>query len=337
VGAGIFSTVSLTGNPYNSGILIILISCIFLTGAASAQGIQAYLGDTIPLSGYSPTSPWVYLFLTGPNLPGNGVALNNINLPADQGGFTKVSVDGSNDMWTYKWGTNSLGGRLDAGTYTIWVVDSPNDMSNLANADYDTISVTLSSPTISVNNANANTPTEPPSLQVSSEPADSSVSVDGQYLGKTPFSTDTLPAGTHTITVSRFGYASYSTSASLVNGGITVVNATLPIETGELAITTDPSGANVSIDGKYAGISPSTVTGMMPGNHTISVTKDGYNPSEQQVTITAGSTRQISINLTSSSPLAAVLPRKTPAPLAGMLLGLCASIVLAVYFGKKSR
>lgn len=331
---------SLTVKPYSTGILILLIlliSCIFLTGAASAQGIQAYLGDTIPLSGYSPTSPWVYLFLTGPNLPANGVALNNINLPADQGGFTKVSVDGSNDMWTYKWGTNSLGGRLDAGTYTIWVVDSPVDRSNLANADYDTISVTLSSPTISVNNANVNTQAEPPSLQVSSEPPDSSVSVDGQYLGKTPFSTDNLPTGTHSITISRFGYAPYTTSASLVNGGITVVNATLPIETGELAITTDPSGANISIDGKYTGVSPSTVTGMMPGNHTVSVTKDGYNPEEQQITITAGSTRQLSVNLTLSSPFAGVLPRKTPAPLAGVLMGLCASIVLGVFLRQKSR
>lgn len=328
---------SLTGKPYTTGILILFAACILLTGGASAQGIQAYLGDTIPLSGYSPTSPYVYLFLTGPNLPANGVALNNINLPADQGGFTKVAVDGSNDMWTYKWGTKSLGGRLDAGTYTIWVVDNPNDRSNLANADYATISVTLSSPTISVNNANADTQAGPPSLQVSSEPADSSVSFDGQYLGKTPFSADNLPAGTHTITVSRFGYAPYTTSASLVNGGITVVNATLPIETGELAITTDPSGANISIDGTYAGISPSTLTGMMPGNHTVSVTKDGYEPLEQQVAITAGSTRQLSVNLTSSSPLAAVLPRKAPAPVAGMLLGLCASIVLGVYLRKKSR
>ena len=129
------------------GILIILISCFLLTGTAAAQGIQAYMGDTIPLSGYSPSSPFVYLFLTGPNLPENGVALNNINLRADQGGFTRVAVDGSNDMWSYKWGTNSLGGRLDEGTYTVWVVNEPEDRSNLGNAEYATISVTLGSPT----------------------------------------------------------------------------------------------------------------------------------------------------------------------------------------------
>ena len=136
------------------------------------------------------TSPWVYLFLTGPNLPVNGVALDNINLPADEGGFTKVPVDGGTDKWTYDWGTNNLGGRLDAGTYTVWVVDGPNDRSSLANADYATISVTLSSPTVSVETPG--TPAVPPSLAVGSTPDNSSVSVDGQYLGKTPYATDNL-------------------------------------------------------------------------------------------------------------------------------------------------
>jgi PEGA domain len=328
--------VSLTENSYHAVFLIILVSCFLLTGTAAAQGIQAYLGDTIPLSGYSPSSPWVYLFLTGPNLPENGVALNNINLPADQGGFTKVTVNGENDMWTYKWGTNSLGGRLDAGTYTIWVVNGPNDRSNLANAEYATISVTLISPTLSL--TSAGTPAQPPTLQVSSEPADASVSVNGQYLGRTPFSADNLPAGTDTITVSKFGYLPYTTSATLVNGAITVINATLPAENGALSITTDPSGAVISIDGKNSStISPATITDLAPGNHTVTVTKEGYNPSEQQVTIAAGSTRQLAVTLAQASPLAAVLPMRTPWPLAGMLLGLCAATVALAYYRQKSH
>lgn len=309
------------GSIYRRVFLVFLVAVLLCTGSAAAQGIQAYLGDTIPLSGYSPTSPYVYLFLTGPNLPENGVALNNINRLAENGGFTQVAVDGGNDMWTYKWGTNSLGGRLDAGTYTVWVVDSPNDRSNLANTNYATISVTLSEPGISVDNAAAGEQAGPASLQVSSEPGDSSVSVDGQYLGKTPYATDALPAGTHTITVSRFGYLPYTTTAALVHDAITVINATLPAEPGALSITTSPTGATITIDGNITGISPVTLSGLASGNHTVSVTKDGYTPSEQQVAVTPGSTYQLAVTLSAVSPLAA-LPAKTPAPLAGMLLGI---------------
>ena len=114
------------------GLLLLFV----LTGAAAANGlIQTYIGDTVPLSGYCYTSSTVYLFLTGPNLPSDGVALDNIYSRADQGGFTEVSVD-SNDHWKYDWDTGSLGGRLDAGTYTVWAVDGPNDLSNLNQAQY---------------------------------------------------------------------------------------------------------------------------------------------------------------------------------------------------------
>jgi hypothetical protein len=43
----------------------------------------------------------------------------------------------------YKWGTNSIGGRLDAGTYTVWVVNGPNDLSHLNSVDYSMIEVNL--------------------------------------------------------------------------------------------------------------------------------------------------------------------------------------------------
>ena len=110
---------------------IILIGCLLLAGGSvSAAGIQVYMGDIVTLQGYSTGSPTVYLFLTGPNLPVNGVALDNINARADEGHFTEVDVD-SNDHWIYRWGTNSVGGSLDAGTYTVWVVDSPTDRSHV--------------------------------------------------------------------------------------------------------------------------------------------------------------------------------------------------------------
>jgi hypothetical protein len=327
--------VSLPVHHLRTCVLIFLISCILFSGTVSATGIQAYLGDTIPLSGYSPTSPYVYLFLTGPNLPANGVALNNINRLAEEGGFTRVAVDGENDMWSYKWGTNNLGGRLDEGTYTVWVVNGPNDRAHLSNAEYATISVTLGSPSISLDSAA--TQAVPPSLEVSSEPSDASVSVDGQYLGKTPFTTDKFEAGTYTITVSKFGYSPYTTNASFENGKTTLITATLPAQPGSLTVITDPAGATIGIDGKNAGISPVTITDLAPGNHTVAITKDGYNPSEQQVTVASSLTRQVTVSLSPVSPLAAILPMKTPDPLAGMLLGICAAVVTLACSRQRSR
>jgi hypothetical protein len=54
--------------------LVIICCLVFINSVSASREITAYIGDTIPLSGYSYGSSTVYLFLTGPNLPVNGVA-----------------------------------------------------------------------------------------------------------------------------------------------------------------------------------------------------------------------------------------------------------------------
>jgi hypothetical protein len=204
-------------------ILFIGILCCagFLTGISAASGIQTAMGDTVTLSGYSYGGPNAYLFLTGPNLPANGVALNNINRLAEQGGFTVVSVDGNNH-WTYKWNTANIGGRLDAGSYTIWVVNGPNDRSRLNEAEYSTIQVTLGVPSISVD-----TPAVPATLDVTTEPSGAIIRLNEKYLGRTPLTSSGLDPGTYTLSISKTGYQNITTPVRLDGGRITEVNAPL--------------------------------------------------------------------------------------------------------------
>ena len=313
-------------------VFILLLACLLLANTASAAGIQAYMGDTIPLSGYSPTSPWVYLFLTGPNLPVNGVALNDITKRADEGGFTVVQVAGEDDRWSYNWHTGDVNGRLDEGTYTVWVVNGPNDRSHLQNAEYGTISVTLGSPTISIT-----TPVQPASLVISSVPGDASIVINGQYRGRTPLTLDNLDPGTYTINISKFGFSPSTATTNLKSGERQEISADLPAITGSLIINTTPTGANVTVDGGDAGLSPVTLAGLAPGNHTIVITRIGYAPVTRQVEIVAGSILPVTVVLAPSSPLSA-LPLKTPGPTAVTLLALCAAAAIGFSIrGPRSR
>ncbi len=236
---------------------VFLITCLLLVSSASAgPGIQAYMGDTIPLRGYSPSNPQVYLFLTGPNLPVNGVALNDITKPSDQGGFTVVDVNGEDDSWSYNWATSEVNGRLDEGTYTVWVVNGPNDRSHLQNAEYGTISVTLGTPSISL--TSETTQAIPGSLVISSQPDNASVVVNGQYRGRTPLTLDNLDPGTYTVNLSKFGYFPTTATTNLQSGESQEITATLPPTLGSLFINTTPPGARVLVDGRDNGISPAT-------------------------------------------------------------------------------
>lgn len=314
--------------------LLILFACIILTGTASAGGITAYVGDVVPLSGYSSASNNVYLYLTGPNLPVNGVALNDVTKLAEDGNFKVVPVMGDGS-WSYKWGTSDINGHLDAGTYTIWVADCPCDRAHLQHADYGTISVTLGTPGISagIRSSATSTPTLPGSLIVSSTPDASSVTVNGQYKGSTPLTLDSLSPGDYTVNVTRFGYAPYSATVDLKSGETLGITATLPAERGSLAVNTSPSGANITVDGRFAGISPVVIPSLIPGNHTVEMIHEGYVPETQQAAITAGSVTEITAALRSSSSVTLPqIPGKTPLPVGIVLAAFVSAIAIFGYY-----
>jgi hypothetical protein len=309
-----------SGIPLAATMLIAGI--LLLSGSALADsGIQTTSGSDVPLSGYSSAGPFVYLFLTGPNLPENGVALNDITKRADQGGFTKVSVDG-NDHWSYTWHTASVGGRLDDGTYTVWVVDGPNDRSRLAWADYRTISVTLGRPTVSVD-----TPVQPGGMDLQSIPDGASLMVNGEYQGKTPLRMSDLTPGSYTVTFSRFGYVDLTTQVPVGQGQIAEVNATLQPETGTLAVNSTPPGARVLLDGEDAGLSPVILANISADNHTVMLEKDGYINATRQVRITAGRTNPVEVSLV-PVPLSPVTTRS--AGLVPALAGAFSVIIVSI-------
>ncbi len=282
------------------GIFIFLaVLALCFGGIASAQ-IQAAMGSVVTLQGYSPTGDTVWLFLTGPNLSPNGVALDNVNRPADNGGGTKVSVD-SNGHWEYKWGTGSAGGRLDAGVYTVWVADGPSDVSHLSSVDYSTISVVLGVPSITAGisggTGGSPVPATPGSMELNSIPAEASVVINNEYKGVTPLTVSGLDPGTYNVTLTRFGYGQMSTPVKVEPGSVSRVNITLPVLTGSLFVNSTPSGAQLTVDGASTGVSPMTFTGLQQGNHTLNVTRDGYVSQIIPVHIAADQTTVIDIAL----------------------------------------
>jgi hypothetical protein len=133
-------------------VVIVLVTLVGLWVAApisaASDTIEAAMGDTINLHGVSSSSDRIYLFLTGPNLPANGVPLNDLTQRADQGAFTIVDV-GSDQKWTYQWDTSRVNGRIDYGSYTVYVVADPVDRSRLGGHPFSTLSVCLTNPGLS--------------------------------------------------------------------------------------------------------------------------------------------------------------------------------------------
>jgi hypothetical protein len=125
-------------------ILLGLLSILLIPVAAGADvEIEGFLGETFTFHGFSYVGDYVYLFMTGPNLPVNGVTLTDISQRADKGQFTVVPVDAKQE-WTYIWKTSRIASEIDAGTYIVYVTNEPADLSHLSDtSSYKTYSVFL--------------------------------------------------------------------------------------------------------------------------------------------------------------------------------------------------
>jgi hypothetical protein len=132
----------------------ILLACL-LTGmillpvSAADANIEAELGDTLNLHGTSYTGESVWLFMTGPGLPENGVTLTDTSQRADQGKFTQVDLD-SNQEWSFRWNTAKIENQINAGTYLVYVSNEPVDKAHLrGSSSYKTLDVYLTESTTS--------------------------------------------------------------------------------------------------------------------------------------------------------------------------------------------
>ena len=125
-----------------------------VTIVASGTGVYA-VGEEITLSGTCTDSDTVYLFLTGPNIDGNGLRFEDVNTGAVSAGvqtgnastFTRVAVD-PDDTWTYRWDTSRVKRILDAGGYTVYAVSAPRGKDSLSDIPYSTASFQLRSPSV---------------------------------------------------------------------------------------------------------------------------------------------------------------------------------------------
>ncbi|MDN7012395.1 DUF3821 domain-containing protein [Methanoculleus sp. FWC-SCC3] len=116
-----------------------------VTITSSGTGVY-YIGEEITFSGTSTDNDTVYLFMTGPNLHGNGVGLETLN-PVTSGqedNFTDVEVEGD-DTWSYEWNTAMLNRFPDAGGYTVYAAAAPQGRNDLSGVKYASTSIQLRS------------------------------------------------------------------------------------------------------------------------------------------------------------------------------------------------
>jgi hypothetical protein len=73
------------------------------------------------------------------------------------------------------------------------------------------------------------------------------------------------------------------------------------IVAGQLSIDSTPPGAQIQVDGQAAGVTPFSLAGLMPGQHTVTVSKPGFVTDTRTVNVGSGSKSGVTVQLAALS------------------------------------
>ncbi len=131
----------------------------------------------------------------------------------------------------------------------------------------------------------------PGQLNINSTPEGAEVRIDGRSDPSwvTPFNLAGLSPGQHSVTVARAGYAPESRNIDVASGSKLFLVIQLAQITAAVAVSSQPAGAQIFIDGKDSGrVTPAQLSVDKPGAHTFLVRKQGFLEQSSSANLQAG-------------------------------------------------
>ncbi len=133
-------------------------------------------------------------------------------------------------------------------------------------------------------------------VNLSSVPSAASVTVNGQFRGRTPLTLRLRPGRAHTVTVTKAGYETETRQLSVAADSGRRLSLELKAQLGVVEVTTDPADAELWVDGTLTARSPAQLT-LTAIEHRIEARKDGYASESVTITPRPGFPQVVSLDL----------------------------------------
>lgn len=160
---------------------------------------------------------------------------------------------------------------------------------------------------------------------ITSNPAGAQVTIDGEPRGATPLRLSLAP-GTYTVEL-RSGATTREQQLTVEAGRTAEAFTDLApslAASGRLHITSDPPGAEITIDGTARGTTPLVLAAVQPGQHRV-VISDGVMTVNRTVDVVPGTTVNVSATMSRAASANGWISVNSPLPLqvwsGGRLLG----------------
>ncbi|HEY3397492.1 MAG TPA: PEGA domain-containing protein [Armatimonadota bacterium] len=125
-------------------------------------------------------------------------------------------------------------------------------------------------------------------LEIATDPAGATVSVDGKELGQSPVALRNAGAGDHTITAKLAGYVTLEKKVTVQRAQSAQVSLALERQMRAVRLISQPEGALISWDGEDVGKSPAALPKVAVGTHTVTLRLAGYDDLTQDLDVPFG-------------------------------------------------
>jgi formylglycine-generating enzyme required for sulfatase activity len=134
-------------------------------------------------------------------------------------------------------------------------------------------------------------------VSIGSRPAGARVMLDGKDIGETPLQAEILE-GTYRLALEREGFDFVSMTLSVIaNQSQQLPEFTLVESDGLLIVESTPPGASVTVAGQFRGRTPVELSLAPRGQHTLKISKAGYESIERQVKVDPATSEKLALNL----------------------------------------
>jgi formylglycine-generating enzyme required for sulfatase activity len=133
-------------------------------------------------------------------------------------------------------------------------------------------------------------------VEIASAPSEASVSIDGEFRGRTPLQLRLSPGRPHRLTLTKPGYETVTNDLSVAADSGRRLQIALTPQYGAVDIRSTPPNAAIIVDGEQKGATPSTLQ-LTAINHVIELDRPGFARQRVELTPRPGFPQKVELTL----------------------------------------
>ncbi len=145
-------------------------------------------------------------------------------------------------------------------------------------------------------------------LSIFSNPPDSDIYLNGEYIGITPINDFTLDIGEYDLTIKAENHLVYTQKIVIELHQLTTINKFMEKAMGNIKIDSNPPGATIFIDGVLLGITPLNLNDIRPGKQRITLRLTGFEELKESIEVMQGESDNYKFILTKITEKNNILP-----------------------------